>query len=501
MHFEQLVDFLDLGARAARDAPLALGVEHLRVAPLMGRHGGDDGLLALQHAVIETGGGDLLLHLADLRQHTQHARHAADALHLRELLRQVLQVEDALLHLGGDGLGLHHIDGLRRLLDQRHDIAHAEDAAGYAARMEVLERVPFLADADEFDGPAGDGTHGEGRATPTITVHTGEHDAGDTDFLLEALGEVDGVLTGQAIGNEERLVGTGDVADRCRLRHQFFVDVGAAGGIQHHHVVAAQPCRLECAARDLLRILPGDDGKRIHARLPPEHRELLLRGRTARVERGHQHLAPVAVGQPVGDLGAGRRLAGALQTDEEDRDRRRCGKVDGLRLRAKHGDQLVMHNLDHHLAGLDGLQHRLADGLLAHRVGEAADHVERNIRLDQGAPHLPHGFAHIALAERTAAGELVEDAGETVREGFEHRGGFLGLSFLQSSRACRGSKMRFIGRLDQTRPPLVRAQTQRQRAHPSSGLPAGVGTRLEKLGPDLRFPHGQTQAAPAGASR
>ncbi len=58
-----------------------------------------------------------------------------------------------------------------------------------------------------------------------------------------------------------------------------------------HHVEAAEARRPRRALRDLRRRLAGDDRQRLDADLLAEHRELLHRGRAARVERGHQHLA------------------------------------------------------------------------------------------------------------------------------------------------------------------------------------------------------------------
>ena len=89
------------------------------------------------------------------------------------------------------------------------------------------------------------------------------------------------------------------------------------------------------AAGDLDRRLAGDDRQRVDAGLLAEDAELLLRGRAARVERGHQHLALVALGEALGDLGGGGRLARALEADQHERHRRRGVEVDRLRRRSR----------------------------------------------------------------------------------------------------------------------------------------------------------------------
>ena len=65
---------------------------------------------------------------------------AAHLVHLLHLLLEVLQVEAlALAHLVGELLRLLDVDLLVRLLDQRQDVAHAEDARGHALGMERLQ--------------------------------------------------------------------------------------------------------------------------------------------------------------------------------------------------------------------------------------------------------------------------------------------------------------------------------------------------------------------------
>ena len=54
------------------------------------------------------------------------------------------------------------------------------------------------------------------------------------------------------------------------------------------------------------------------------------------------------------------------------------------------GDQFVMDDLDHHLAGRDRLDDGGADRLLAHALGETADDVERDVGFQQRAAHLAH---------------------------------------------------------------------------------------------------------------
>ena len=181
-------------------------LEDVRVLALGFGHRRDDRRLAAEDGIVDAHRVDLLLHLADAGQHAHDARHAADLRHLLQLLGEIVEVEDALAHPLGGFRRLVRVDVLRRLLDQADDVAHAEDAAGDARRIEILERVELLAGAEELDRLAGDRAHRQRRAAAAVAVDAGQHDAGDADALVERLGEVDRVLAGERVGDEQDLV-------------------------------------------------------------------------------------------------------------------------------------------------------------------------------------------------------------------------------------------------------------------------------------------------------
>ncbi len=73
---------------------------------------------------------------------------AAHRHHLLKLLAHVGQIEFALAHLLGGARSLLGVDIGGGLFDQRDDVAHAENAAGDAGRVEFLQRVELFAGAD-----------------------------------------------------------------------------------------------------------------------------------------------------------------------------------------------------------------------------------------------------------------------------------------------------------------------------------------------------------------
>ena len=182
---------------------------------------------------VEIALGDLVLDLGDAGQHRHQPAHAAHALHLHELLAQVGKVEGALAHLLGDARRLLGVDRRGGLLDQRDDVAHAEDAVGDARGMKVLDGVDLFAGADELDRLAGDRPHRQRGAAAAVAVDAGQHDAGEPDALVEAAGEVDGVLAGERVGDQQNFMRRGGAAHFGRFAHHRLVEREAAGGVEH----------------------------------------------------------------------------------------------------------------------------------------------------------------------------------------------------------------------------------------------------------------------------
>ena len=59
--------------------------------------------------------------------------------------------------------------------------------------------------------------HAERGTAAGIAVHAGQHDAGEPIALVEAAGDVDGVLAGQRVGDQQGLVRPREVAHLRQL--------------------------------------------------------------------------------------------------------------------------------------------------------------------------------------------------------------------------------------------------------------------------------------------
>ena len=170
-------------------------------------------------------------------------------------------------------------------------------------------------------------------------------------------------------------------------------------------------------ARDRVEIALGV----VHAnlRLLAEHRELLDRRRTPDVGRHHQRVAAVAGEQPR-QLGARRRLARALQAEQQD-DARRGGRRRQAAARvAEQRQHLVAHDADDLLGRRQALQDVVVDRPIADAIDERLDDLEVDVGLEQRHANLAQRDLDRLLGEAGLAADLAEDVLEALAEGFEH---------------------------------------------------------------------------------
>jgi hypothetical protein len=124
--------------------------------------------------------------------------------------------------------------------------------------------------------------------------------------------------------------------------------------------------------------------------------------------------------EPEADLGRGRGLAGALQPDHEDRNRRRRIEIEPDTFGAQHLHQMIVNDLHHHLPGRDAFQHRFADRLVLDLSDEVLDHRQRHVGLEQRHANLAQRSIDIRLAESAAPRQPIEDVAEPLAKVLEH---------------------------------------------------------------------------------
>ena len=311
------------------------------------------------------------------------------------------------------------VDDLLGLLDEGDDVAHAQDALGHAVGVERVEVGGLLAGAHVADRDARDGLHRQRGAAAGIAVELGQDDAGERRGFVELGGHVDGLLAEGGVGDEEDLVRLEGVAHAADFFHQVAVDLEAAGGVDDDEVRGGGFGFLDQATHHRGDIGRGAVGAEVEAFVLGEGLELVDGGRTAQVGRDEGRLTDAfLLHEVLGELGGAGGLAGALEADEEHA--QRAAGVDRAFAFAEQLGELVGDDLDRHLAGIDGLDDRLAEAGDLDAFGEVLGDLEIDVRGHQGRADLGQRRGDVLLGELGEPTQVAEGLGQFVSEVGEH---------------------------------------------------------------------------------
>ena len=376
------------------------------MAALLGRHRQDDRLDAVDLALVDLDALELLA--GEAGHHAQQVAQRPHPPHHLELLEEVLERELALAQLLLELRGLVLVELALGLLDERHHVAHAEDPLGHPVGVETLELVELLAGGGEEDRLAGDLLDAQRGAAARVAVELGHHDAVELDRLGELLGDVDGVLAGHRVDDEQDVGRAHDLADAHELLHELLVDVQAARRVDDEHVLAVLLGAVERPAGDVDRVAVGALLVDVDAHLAADLDELIDRGGAVHVAGGERHRRPVLVLEEAGELGGRRRLARALETRHDDH-RRRARRERELRAGAAHQPgELLVDDLDDLLAGVELADDVGAERALLHPRGEVLDDAEVDVGLEQREADLAHGLVDVVLGQRAVRAHVGE---------------------------------------------------------------------------------------------
>ncbi len=221
----------------------------------------------------------------------------------------------------------------------------------------------------------------------TIIDGTGAPPMGPVDIVIEGdrIAEIRNVgFAGLPIDEERRP----DLAERvCR---KLLVDMQPAGGIQYDHVEPAQPGGLHGARGDIDRLLAGDNGQGRNTGLFAQGLQLLLRRRTRHIERRHQNFFLFFFLKALADLGRCCGFTRSLQTDHHDRHRRRRRQVQSDGIATQHFHQMIVDQLDDHLARRNRTQDVRARRLYGNVLDQLFDDRQGDIGLQQRDPQFAH---------------------------------------------------------------------------------------------------------------
>src|SRR5216684_4149190 len=152
---EDGVNVLDRCAATLGDALPPLAVNNVVVAALFVGHRIDDGLYLLQLFLIHLCIFGKFGERAHFREHVHNLLERAHLAYLLQLIAEIFEREFFPAQLAFEFGGGFPIHGLLGAFDQRHDVAHAEDARDDALRIKTFEGIVFFAKAHEFYGRAG----------------------------------------------------------------------------------------------------------------------------------------------------------------------------------------------------------------------------------------------------------------------------------------------------------------------------------------------------------
>ena len=380
------------------------------------RHALYDGFNALEGVVVDVYVLDGLAHAGN---HAGQVLQVAHLLYLLDLRHEVVEVELVFRDFLLQPACFLFVILFLRLLHERHDVAHAEDAVGHARGVELVDGLHLFARTDEFDGLVHHRADGEGRAAAGVAVQFGEHHAVEVQPVVELLCRVHGVLSRHGVHHEERFVRLYGVLDGGDFLHHLFVHGQSSGGVDDDYVVAFGLGLLDGILRDGHGVLAVRFAVYGYADLFAQHFQLFDGGGAVDVAGCQQRVLVLLVLQHQGELAREGGLSRAVEARHED-DGRMALQVQFGRFASHEGGQLVVHDFHHQLAGLHGGEHVLPQRLLLHRVGERLGHLVVHVGVEQCAAHVLEGFGHIDFGDFPFTFQYLERPFESFAQVVEH---------------------------------------------------------------------------------
>ena len=224
--------------------------------------------------------------------------------------------------------------------------------------------------------------------------------------LVEVRRHIHRLLARGRVQHEQDFLRLDQVAQPHQFLHQRLVNLQPAGRVENERVAVVLPGEIQRLAGDFQNIRFPFERKDGHLDLPAQGFQLLHGRRAVDVRRHQQRLARLLL-QPAGQLGAGGRLARAVQARQHQAARIAAQRQPRVG-RAEQLDQFVMDNLDDLLSRLDALHHLLSERLGLDLLDEIARHLEIDIGVQQRHAHLAQGVAGVGLGNLAQPAEVAE---------------------------------------------------------------------------------------------
>src|SRR5690606_34173346 len=178
------------------------------------------------------------------------------------------------------------------LLDQRNDVAHAENTLSHTLGVKGLQSVELLGHPNELEWLAGH-LPDRKRCTPArVTVQLGQDDTREGQSVVKRLSDVDCVLTLHRVDDKQGLDGPQNVVELTDLLHHGFVDAQTPGRVDDKYVVVMSPRVIKRIACNFFRRLVGVRWHEVDAGLGRYGLQLLDSSRTVDVGADYQDFLP-----------------------------------------------------------------------------------------------------------------------------------------------------------------------------------------------------------------
>ena len=196
--------------------------------------------------------------------------------------------------------------------------------------------------------------------------------------------------------------------DISQLLHHAFIDLQTARRIQQDHVLAVGSRVAHGFLRYVRGLVPVSHGEDLYAHLFTVDLQLFDRGRSVNVQ-GHQQGLSASGFHLAGDLGSCCCFTGTLQAGHHDDGGLSAGQKGDLRgLGAHQPGQLLIDDLDDHLGRIQSVHDVLTDSPFLNGFGELTDHLEIDVRFQQGHLDLTQSCLDVRFCQTPFAAQVPE---------------------------------------------------------------------------------------------
>ncbi len=273
--------------------------------------------------------------------------------------------------------------------------------------MEKVDFVRFFAHADKANRDARNLFNRKRRAATGIAIHLRKTDARKVQPVEKSFRDIDRFLANHRIRDKEDFLGLHRIASLFEFLHQLFVYLQATRGIVDDDIETV-----------LFRVFASvlDDFDRISFSLVihrnpdgfSEDLQLFDGRRAIDVRRDEKRFLLALAPQIERNLCSKSRLAGSLETDHHDADRRLSRKDKFLRFAAHHLDQFIVDDLDNLLPGRHRRENLLSHRLFLHRLHKIARNVKAHVRFEKGPANLAERIRYVFLGQGSLSTQIFQ---------------------------------------------------------------------------------------------